>query len=239
MKLCVISNSHAGALKAGWESLGPEARRGVVPTFFAATGANMKYLSAFEGGLRARKPEVSAQLRLTSGGLDHIDPELYDAFWIHALGFRHLSWPEPTGAHYSRAFLLALTVAIARASQAFRIHALIRQFTPKPIFLSANPMHSETVAPLEEAAVPEPPSTADLEPILQGLLDEASTLLFQPAETITRRYYTSREYSDGSARLHVRSDSGGDTHPAEDFAHMNARYGERVWQQVLAQLASA
>jgi hypothetical protein len=239
MKLCIFSNSHGGSLKAGWAKLTEAERDGVEPTFFAATGAQLRHLVRDGACLRTRNSNLQNQLRVTSGGLAEVDPTAYDAFWIHALGFAQLQWPEPGGAHYSRGFLTALTVAGIKASQAWRLHDLLRGLTPKPIHLTPNPLHSEQVAPAKKDAVPEAPTPSDLTPPLSASLSGATTLHFQPEITITRRYYTARVYSQDAVLLRAAPGGGGEEAAATDFTHMNASYGALVWRQILAELQRA
>jgi hypothetical protein len=64
-----------------------------------------------------------------------------------------------------------------------------------------------------------------------------AVMLEQPAETITHRFYTKREFSVGSTRLDIGDKAGGQAHPESDRTHMNKKYGLIYLSQYLSQSA--
>jgi len=80
MKICVISNSHAASLKDGWMTIRNDFPQLEV-TFFAAPNRAMSELKADISArtLYAENTQLKHTLKFTSGGLDTIEIDKYDA----------------------------------------------------------------------------------------------------------------------------------------------------------------
>lgn len=245
MKVCVIGNSHVGALRQGWMRLSTDFPDTNI-TFFASPQKDMHSLEMHEGNLVSRMPRAVRSMKYTSGGQDRIAVDQYDAFAI-SLGigikalmqvFRvHRSRAMPSSGHLiSDEFALASVYDSISKSAATRIARAIRARTASPIIIIETPLPNRLI--LKKSPRSAWPEAAKMVPVLKTLLDPAVdkisgnlSLIYhpQPRETI-KHGFTLDEYSIGSKRLSSRETE----HAPDEPHHMNANYGRVVLKEMLA-----
>jgi hypothetical protein len=84
MRVCVIGNSHFGAIKKGWDASGDLANR-MQLTFFGSPASMLQTLEVGDGYLYDPNENVSRYISVTSGGLRTIEAQSYDLFIIVSL----------------------------------------------------------------------------------------------------------------------------------------------------------
>lgn len=229
MKLCVIGNSHVGALKLAWDGLRAE-RRDLEVTFFAQRQGKILTLATEGRRLVPSSEEQRAQLEFTSGGLGVIDTRAYDAFLVYGLFHR----PPLTedGSPYSRAVREAATLDRATRSNAYRMVRRLRRITRRPIFVGLSPLRAN----IEGAPLPPPllPYSEECDLLdRQVFAPLGARLVRQPPETVVDDRSTAVEFSPGSVKLDLGDLGVGARHGDRDDFHMNEAYG-RLWLESLA-----
>lgn len=223
LRVCVIGNSHAGALRRGWEALRPEPD-GIRPTFFASPGRSLAHLRQEDGRLVPTLPSVARYLALTSGGPTNIVLADFDAFVLAGLAFL---LPRPDRRH-SAAVRYATCHDAWSASLSARLVGLIRQASAAPVLVAHNPLPTERSAP---ARLDPMGYEATLAALQDDIVPPGVQLLPQPAATRTDDWLTRAEFRSGAATLL------GEGVPDHDTTHMNARFGELWWGAALDRLA--
>jgi hypothetical protein len=219
MKICILSNSHAAALKNGWDGLSvnyPD----IELTFFASRQKGLAGLDLQDCNLIPNNEALLKDISYTSNGSKLIDLNAYDLFLIY--GF--LRVPQ-FDLRYSHACIRQANLDSFNLSLGGKLYRLIRQVTQKPIFIGlvSNPVfyahkknrenkltYSHSLKFLEEAIV-------------------ASNLLLipQPEESLIDNWYTDHKYCIGSKRLDVGDKISKKEHPPhEKIAHMNEEFGQ-------------
>ncbi|MDP9141832.1 MAG: hypothetical protein M3O62_13675 [Pseudomonadota bacterium] len=238
MKVCVLSNSHAAALRQGLDRLDRHARTALDVTFFASRSDGLKALAIDGQKLHCTDPEVLRDIQHTSGGSGEIDLAHYDVFIVHAMGFRY---PYTSlAAPYSQQFVTAWMRARWQQTHSYRLTEMLRAAPRAAIVVSPQPYLSEgddiARALVEQAILPAPTLeqafTMDAWPA-----DGRVLFLPQPATTVVRQVLTDQRYSRGSVRLEVGDRQSGKAHPSTDHQHMNAEYGLLVWRDLMVMLA--
>lgn len=235
MKLCVLSNSHAAALKTGHDQLGEEDRQALELSFFAARHHGLAHVEARDGVLQAALPEVEAELRFTSGGSGVLDPRDHDAFLIHALGLAY-DYAQFDPVFRSRQYLRRVFSSSLSRSLALALFGKLRSVTEKPIYLSHQPYVSEADSRLRHKVEKSPhvglPFADVMRPLMQQL-EGPVHWIEQPEDTITHGHFTRQAFSEGSLRLAISASSQGKRHGGDDHVHMNANYGQAFWSAFL------
>jgi len=131
MRICVLGNSHAGALKLGWDMLRSH-YPGVEMTFFAAQGGAMKGLAVDGDHLVTADETLAARIAYTSGGLSRVDLRSYDAFLVLGLGFSLL----PMDARLSMAVVVAALLNRFESTPNRRLSRMVGELTDAPVFVA-------------------------------------------------------------------------------------------------------
>jgi len=251
-KLCVIGSSHAGAIKLGWEALPEPDRSGWSADFFVAVAQRGRSLAIAGSHLVTDDEELRADFRRTSGHSEHIEPDLYQAFFI--IGFdlsptsmdklakRMRTWMfvEPGRSVVSQRCFEAAIEGIVRATTAVEIARMVRSLSPAPIIVMPAPQPSaeiETSAEEDEGWLKKPAMAEALfAATRRGLASlersEGFLALNQPAETLVPgQAYTRPDFARDAVN------GLGKIRPADMF-HMDAKYGELVARD-LAQACAA
>lgn len=221
MKVCVIGNSHAAALRLGWKLIEAEFP-GIELCFFAVGGEGFRQLEARDGRLVPTRARLRSVLEFTSGGQDEIDPAMYDLFLLYGLGFAPIGIVEPQG--YSMAVRDAARRDIFRRSVACHVLTLLDAVTCKPILLGHGPFSTHRTNDLT------PP--ADLQDYRRELdwyrqFLSSVILISQPEDTMQTSCTTRSEFSKGSRKLMTGDADDDEHHPEADTKHMNSDYGQR------------
>jgi hypothetical protein len=247
MRVCAIGNSHLAALKKAWDD-GAGARYPTITlTFFGSHRDTLKRVHAQGDALTTHDERVRESFVMTSG---LATPEIrladFDLVFLHSLVSRNWTQPfsvqlarhrERTGAVVTRGLLRAHMTERLRESVFFHLLREIRTASRIPVFVSPQAFRSEDDTHREAWGLSDSnPDVEVLEIALElcgayerMIQDETRGLsaryLAQPAETIVGRFFTGRQYCEGSVRLRGKLNI---RHADDDFVHMNAAYGELV-----------
>lgn len=238
MRICVLSNSHAAAVKSGYEQLGDSL--GCKITIFAASsrGLTSFKINDAKDRLRWSDPAIRDMISKTSGGLSEVIVADYDAFLVHGL----FVIPPRFDKRHSPAFQSAATQSMLSSSLGQRLAKELAGMTKAPVLISPEPL----LADLEDDGVTsvKKRSNAPLDPLpLEEVWDAMRAAcdiagidwLFQPSSTIGPRLNTLRSYSTNSSRLSVGSD---EKHLDRDVRHMNSDYGSHVLKALVEKVES-
>jgi hypothetical protein len=231
--LCIIGDSHVGALKKAWSIVTAEYPN-IKITFFAQRGFGLNSLVAENGKLHSPIEVVAAALEFVSGGKRHIDPDEYDVFLIYGCGARANF--SVGGQFHSRAVRDKTMHDLVDGSLSFKLLTILRAITNKPVFVGHNPLRGAKnieSAPRLDAYV------AGIE-MLNNLLYRplSAEILMQPLETIGTRCATRSEFSKGSRRLAIGDRFDDETHSESDDNHMNEEFGKIWLAELLKKLAA-
>jgi hypothetical protein len=245
MDICVIGDSHAAALAAGWKGTRGEPADTRL-SFFAATGSHLGDLVPKAGALVPATRELKARLRKMSDGRVRIDAG-FDAYILCGLGLRVQAMSGVymrlrTGTQraggrtlVSRACYLASARACVARSLAVETLVKLRAITDAPALLIATPFQSENdmkeidelIAPGEDRDI----AAAFLDACRDAAREHAAGFLPQPAATLGRSPLTTgAAFGRGSETIYAGSGR-------DDSSHMNAQYGAIVLGAALAELA--
>ena len=256
MRICVIGNSHMACLKLAWERLRSR-HAGLELTFFGAAGHGWyEDLVPRAPGFVARNEKLAANLRATSGGLDEIALDAYDAFALVGLLF------APARVLYvaarcsyldarldsqkllvSRECFKAAVDDAVRDTVALRVARVIRD-AGRRVLLLPQPHFSVGWRESEQGRrmfPNEPPGCwALLGQIWRECAQEAARearveLLLQPAETVVDDFFSPEHLRRGAVRLRDLATE----FPEDAFDHLNADYGEIALRALLARLVPA
>jgi hypothetical protein len=242
-RICVIGDSHAAALRAGWGHLRTEFPD-IDLTFFAAMIQHMEAFRLGEEELIATTDDLRKRMKLTSDGktLVHND---YDAYLICGLGLKHalvmrvhadLRGKTGITENYFDVTLPAAVEDAVRGTLAMRILNMLQQITGAPILLIPQP------AKADDDGVSPDIQSGTLENLRRGLaiFDAACTTLIekrgasylpQPRETFAKNGVTTKAaYATAPARLEV-------TKAGVDRSHMNGAYGAILLRAALRKIA--
>lgn len=222
MNICVIGNSHVGAIKLAWDELYCDYEKLSV-SFFACGGSGMKDMIVSDGRLKAGNERLRKRIEFTSGGESEVEPEKYDAFLIYGLGLALTPFDDFT--FYTKAVKEAARKDRINRSLNFNIFNMMCAITDKPIFVAHNPFPSQLLSKGKKVD-----SIRLQEEIAwyEEFFKERACFLSQPEETIHEGKYTKVEYSKGSRKLETGDGDDNELHPDEDFSHMNKEYG-KIW----------
>ncbi|MBY5927083.1 MULTISPECIES: hypothetical protein [unclassified Halomonas] len=223
-KVCIIGNSHAGALKRAWD-LVPEWHSANELTFFAARANGMRHLHLKGHTLIPRSRMLKESIRFTSGGLDSINVSDYDTFLIYGLQMEAF-FIEP-GSFFSAAVIRQSLLDSVDSTLSFNILKMIRSVTDKSIYIGHSPLL--TMNSDEDWTY----SSEDYLSGVRLMNDEVlssycATLIAQPSATIVNGIFTKSEFLKGSKRLSVGDNRDDQVHPDHDDRHMNDTFG-REW----------
>ncbi|TVS03402.1 MAG: hypothetical protein EA407_06880 [Rhodobacteraceae bacterium] len=225
IRLCIIGNSHAAALKHAAEDFcaeHPDARL----TFFAAPSNQTARLAVSDGQYRPRTPELAQQIQLTSGGLAEIDPVVYDAFLIYGFGGRgdRIDNPRRLSASFTRAIVLERV----RSSLLMQHSAALRGLSDAPIFAALTPLPAAASNKRRRRLMSHHAEVALVQAELCAPL--GVELCTQPEATLVGDQATRADFATGSVPLENALKAREDWHELSERRHMNAAYG-RLWLQ--------
>ncbi len=248
--LCVVGNSHVAAFKLAWDQRRPRLRDGVEATFFSAPNRLMKDMKREGKSLVAYRDELVEKLRYTSGGLDRIDIDRYDAFLVVGAGFgvdvprliQECGVTVPwrfEGAHplCSHRLLETLIDTYLEDSMAVRLIGHIQRFSNAPILIAGAPFVSERVA--EDEAQPWLRDGEFVEAFVGCARRAAEAvaarhkteIVWQRPETVVRPGFMDVTFNNAPVRFQMRSKG-----PPFDAKHGNLDYGAMMLADTLTRL---
>jgi hypothetical protein len=255
-KICIIGNSHIGALKSAWDGLHSE-WPGIEITFFGALTPVLRAGGPVvsEGCLKPSTVELRKYFSDTSGGLEDICGQ-YDAYLVCGLRFgsermENICSHFRAETHFrdgrrpvSDECYLAITKGYLSTTQNLEMVAKVRQITAAPVWVLPTPMPSDAstgteLDKLEEVGDDKSVRNMLFEAMRQLVDEKGFRLLLQPEVTLSRPLKTKSIYTRGALKL-----TGGMKEPLakEDYKHMNGDYGSlilRPWLATLSESAGA
>ena len=216
MRVCVIGDSHCGALKRGWDVLAVQ-HQDLDFTFFAAGGYSKGFdtLKAEQGLLVSSDDRLKKSFFATSQGREFVDLSSFDIYLTYGL------WCQPffkDDRYISEQVLLQSIKDHFSTTTSMNVVQLLKSQLNSVIYVGHNPLLS---------APDELPQAS--EKYREGI-ELANRVIFnpltceligQPEETVVGGCFTALKYSVGSKRF--LSDSV--FHDSKDRKHMNDEYG--------------
>ena len=260
LRLCVIGNSHIGAMKLGWDRIMAEGQPGwdhVYPTFFGAPSDGMRHVELQDGALVPTRQRITGHFRQLSGGYDRITLASFDAFLLIGLNvsskrilrfYKGNAWVGLNGTAgkgiMHPAFAEAFLTERYRATQLVEHARTLSEASGKPVLAVAEPHWAEWMrrAPAGmsdygwEAAIKAGDGPAIGQMFLKAVtaaLAPHATFVPQPEATVADGITTRAAFNKDASRL-ISGEGGG-----TDASHMNADFGMAVWQAVAPALAKA
>lgn len=234
-RICVLGDSHAAALKKGWDRIAPE-RPDCVLTFFPAPAHLVGDLVVSGNALVANGGKLGSLFATASGGLDRIAAD-YDHYLVCGYGLTvatvrgaYLSALQPDRA--PRARFLDETMAALRGTAMMEVMTRLRAVTARPVTMLAAPLAARETFwdNLERRGH----ALAFVETFFGACrrlaADFDAAFLPQPKRTLHPRGMTRPRYARNAAKL-----SGTD----DDGHHMNAEYGAIVLAAALDAIAQS
>lgn len=250
MKLCIVGNSHIGALKRGWVE-----ESGIEATFFGAGGNLLRRLTLENASLVLNDEVGHASFVHTSGGIGRITPAEYDAFLVVGAGlglvsmtrnlrnFRLFGWGAREGTVLaSRALLEALAIERMLSSNAVRTARLLRSVANKPILILAEPRPNSLAVESEtEWWWSDETAMSFLVEVYRKSLVQVERrfpVLEPPAESLMNSYFTCPDYTIQPGKIdRVLLPGIAKIRGKGDLYHMNAAYGALVASKAIHQIA--
>lgn len=238
--LCVIGNSHAGAVWQAWKSGAIAARQDFSMTVFAAQASTVD-LEHRDRSLVPTSPDVSQMFGLTSGGKNRIEIDKYDAFLLVSLGWaidlariftrcnvvEHLAHGPASTVVVSHACLVEMIKEHNAKSAALALAKQIRTDSAAPILIYPTPFRPETM--LSEENDPCLTDRALLENIIPRSIAALSELasqhdcevFWQHPETVALPGLTKAKFAKGAVNLKSSIERDDSKHVNPDFAALS------------------
>lgn len=218
MKIAIISNSHAGALKKAWDVLRFD-NSDIEIDFYAAAGKLMRDFKLQGRKFSSENQKLLDSIRFTSGGKDSLDIEHYDIFLLYGMDAGHYIYRD---IFYSNDFKKYFLNKLASKSTSWNVFRQLIPVTDKKIFLGHNPLIAK-----------ERKNNRDASAYVRGieLTNEfvyskfGAEMIAQPTETIVNGVNTAIEYSINSEKLDVGKKVDDKFHDSSDMSHMNTDFG--------------
>ncbi len=233
MKICIIGNSHVGALKRGWDRIAPK-HPGTEITFFAHRANGMAGLKVAGNSLVPGNEMLKNAIHFTSGGLERITPADYDAFLIYGLKAcpNFANRKQFISSPASRQALVDLT----KGRLSFKLLGMLRPLTDRILYIGHDPL-----AAAGEVRSDGPPTS-----YIEGIaaLNETiyrplgAEVIAQPASSIVNGRQTHPDFGRGSKRLAIGDGRDDRAHPAGEDGHMNDDFGE-IWMEAFLAACSS
>ena len=136
MKVCIIGNSHTAALKTAWTAL-EEWHELLELVFFAAPGTKLRAITTNNSCLYTEEQALKSAFAYTSGGLEEIIPNDYDAVLVYGAQCRPYFKPS---SFYSSAVLQQAQDDLVTNSLSFAIVKMVSGLTDNQIFVGSDPL---------------------------------------------------------------------------------------------------
>jgi hypothetical protein len=224
MKICIIGNSHIGALKRAWDNNEWQQCNAIELTFFGDRGNGLKDLIVENNVLKAGSARLEKALEFTSCGASSIYPQNYDAYLVYGLGAKRfiLNPYKP----YSAAVIYCAVNDHLKNTLSYKTLLKIREVSDKKIFVGHNPLPA-LKGKLNDTSPAEYNFGLDCINKL-GYSKINAQMIPQPNQTIANGRFTLPEFSKGSKRLSIGVRNDDEIHPDSDTGHMNDDFG-RKW----------
>lgn len=218
MRICVIGNSHAAALKSGWDRIGPDWPDRSL-TFFAAIGMRLRHLQSDGAVLRSDHAALKQNMAATSGGSTEIDLSAYDLFLIAGL-LLEVPLTDPRQSAAVRTFARNA----ARNSLAVQLARMVRKGTDRPIVLLPEPLKSASQDSEDRADRMRSVYAGEIAELNAGLDIVGARICGQPAQTIVGGG-TDAVFSRAAPMLQRAVGDSVKKRAKGDDVHMNGDFG--------------
>lgn len=223
MKICVIGNSHVGALKRGWDLIAPQHPK-VEITFFAHRGDGMASVKVENGSLVPTTNELNVAISHTSGGLNRITPDDYDIFLIYGLRAKPNFVNKAQFISSQARFQALEDLTLDKLS--FSLLIMLRELTDKKVYIGHDPLPAAITIKSEGNS---PEYMAGIALLNKAIYKPMSAeLVTQPLATIVNQRSTHPAFSQGSKRLAIGDKLDNQNHSAGESGHMNDEFG-KIW----------
>ena len=221
--ICVLGNSHVGALKRAWDLM-PEWHQEYNLVFFTARSNGLGGLILIDNKLVPKTDRLKRTITYTSGGKSEIDIVEYDLFLIYGLQME-VFFVEP-GKFFSSAVIKQTVLDSVKGTTSWKIMEMIRSVTNKKIYVGHNPLPIQKKG--DDRIYPPESYLSGINLMNDEVYDKCNAeLIAQPADTIVNGCFTERELSKGSKRLPVGDAMDEEAHPDHDSRHMNEEFGKK------------
>lgn len=233
MKICILGNSHAAALKHGWDIVAG-AYAGVTVNFYSMLGQNLGDLE-LDGRRLVLKEHGGARLRRFPEGISEtVDLDLYDGFILHGLGLRVRPLDAPG---LSKAVRDAIVQDSVHETALWKLLNDIRKVSHAPVRVGPTPLLAA------EKVKTRGPSEA-----YHGFLEKARSLCFdaleatvvtQPDDTIVNGRMTDPKFNTDVVPLKgnpAEMERTNERHTDRD--HMNPAFGAVMMARYLDSLGN-
>lgn len=222
-KICIIGNSHVGALKRAWDTM-----EGSTPDvefdFFAMRGAGMNDLIVEGNKLVGGTSILRAAMQFTSGGKDTIVPEDYDGIILYGLRFTpYLSNKNVVISDQVRKTAICDSARISISTDVLR---KIRQISQVKIYIGHTPLRATVHVKRKRKPVEYLRDIAEANEIFYR--SQNAVIIPQPRVTIVNGRFTDPVYTEGSKRLAIGDSLDDMSHSGRDMIHMNDEFG-KLW----------
>ncbi|PLX82835.1 MAG: hypothetical protein C0617_13265 [Desulfuromonas sp.] len=239
MKVCIIGNSHTGALKRAWDTFFDSNFKNIFDlTFFASRAQRLEGLKIEGTKLIPQNEYLKENLKFTSGGKPYVDLSLYDVFLVYGLSTRPYFLSK---VFYSEAVLIKSIEDNHTSSLSFKILTMIRDVVDTKTFIGHDPLRvNKDRDGIEFDKVLTEQYSLGISLVNESLFFPlGAELLEQPQQTIVGKGRNTHSiYSKGSKRLDVGDEKDGELHPESDNRHMNDEFGKIWLESFLGRLKS-
>jgi hypothetical protein len=228
MKICVLGNSHTGALKRSWDELiSSEFKERYDITFFAARSNNLADLRVKNGELVTENEITQKSIEFTSGGLSTIKLDAYDAYLIYGFVRPYIK----SDSFYSNRVTSQSIKDHFINRTGYQLLKKIRMCVETKVYLGHIPFpSSEKQDNWVSLSHTYEQYEQGVNIVNNNFFEEMnSTLIKQPSETLAKiNRNTLSKFSKGSLRLAIGESSVIDPHWKADNVHMNDEFG-KIW----------
>lgn len=239
MKIAVIGNSHAVAIKESLLAARTEPKNEWSVDFYAATARDAHRIAVKNNKVVPLNDRVKRFYEITSKGEGYVDVKEYDVVWVYGL----TEQLDKIGSWYQNVKLRGcFSEEVKKKSFVDRYNvgiSLARDLSVlcDRVFVSPKPMpsNSELIDNFCNN------TTDSMQPVISFMDERAriagATFLTQPNESLTGdgKYQTDPKYSSGSSSLSFKNGflGVGDNEKSvrQDYLHMNGEFGDLMWRE--------
>lgn len=219
--IAVLGNSHVGSLKLAWDQIS-DTYPDYELTYFASRQLGLSGLTVSGSCLTPTSDTLKREIAFTSGGLEKICPEDFDAIVLYALGASPY-WRDPAAFFSERAERTALE-DLNSSKLSFALLQKIRMISKKPCFIGHIPLRARRISDdSNDRSAEYALGIATLNEILYTPMQ--ARMIRQPSETIIKVQATDLRFSKGSLSLNLGDKFSNIAHGDDDKGHMNTEFG--------------
>ncbi|PCH75455.1 MAG: hypothetical protein COC12_00545 [Rhodobacteraceae bacterium] len=230
MKICILGNSHAAALKHGWDRINSE-YPDVDADIFSMRGQNMAELELVGHSLSLAQTSKNKMYSFPQTAGNVIDLKSYDGFILHGLGLRVSIIP---GAVFSKACRETAVVDAVKATALWGILSDIRKVSDVKILVGHTPLRTALSV---QSNGPSAEYRLYLDEMNEHCFrDLTAAVVAQPDNTIVNGCMTDPKYNTDVVSLTKEAlEESGARH--SDLTHMNPAFGVEMLREFLGEFS--